>query len=170
MTGHRQLGRGLIGVLAGLAILTSGCGPHPTPGGVSPSATSGPRVSTTPSGPATSASTAPPPTGASKPPSSGAPGRPPVVTGVLQLPPADQTGPTVTVHGTVQQADTMPGCVVFKTDAGQQFLLTGQASSTLPRAPEGGATPMQVTGHIGLNQPTHCMLGRPFVADSMSAG
>lgn len=164
---------GWVGVAVVLGVL-AGCGTHPPAG---PTGTSGPGQSTssTPSSPPPS--TVPPGTSAggstgptSAPPGtpSGTPVTPPVVTGPLAIPPAEQAGPTVTVHGTMQRADTQPSCVVLKTDAGQQFLLTGQLLDKLPRTPEADPAPVLVTGHIAPNQLTHCMLGRPFVADNIT--
>lgn len=164
----------LLGLLAASVLVLGGCGPHPTPG--HPGGT--PPPSTTSAAPPSGAPGSAPPVTPVSPPStlpSTLPSTPisppsnlgPPVSGALPIPPADQVGPTVTVHGAVQAADTQPGCVVLRTDAGQQFLLVGEALGKLPRTPEGGPAPVLVTGHIGQNQLTHCMLGRPFVADSL---
>lgn len=83
------------------------------------------------------------------------------------MPPADRVGATVTVHGTVTRDAAMPGCVVFTDDAGQQFLLTGSGADSVSRG-EVDSAPVVVTGHIDTNRPTHCQVGRPFVADSLT--
>lgn len=161
MPGRRAVRTTWAGVGVVLAVL-AGCGTHPPAG---PPVTSAPPQST-----ATTPSSPPPSTVLPPGTSTGRPVTPPVVTEPLSIPPAEQAGPTVTVHGTMQRADTQPSCVVLRTDAGQQFLLTGPVLDKLPRSPEADPTTVLVTGHIAPNQLTHCMLGRPFVADNLAYG